>query len=253
MIPHLLPNVVNLLAGCYKEQPKIIWGGRRPRDWANTLAPGLGVEHRLPENPLSRAELRAIWSDKNNCVETCALATMAWGGMRAGHGRKAWAAREHWLPVCQELRLGKYDRKQAYQAFAELRKAEKLPSIGPAYFTKFLFFGMPDQTAYILDQWTARSIHLLTGQDQLPVVKKDYASAGQARANSSKLRLIVADQNSADAYEAYCLAVERLGHALGVTSHEAEEMIFSAGRPNIHPWRDYVCKEWFRQLPAFYI
>lgn len=174
---------------------------------------------------------------------------MAWGGMHVGNGRKAWAARAHWLPLCDEIRAGKHTRKNAYNEFAKLRASKKLPGMGPAYFTKIIFFSSPSHDGYILDQWTARSIHILTDQDQIPLVQKESSTVAKAKVNPFNLKIIVSDKTTANDYEDYCQRVEDLAVALGVTPHRAEEMMFSSGAPHQHPWREHVRSAW----PPFYL
>jgi hypothetical protein len=139
--------------------PSLAWAGKAPARWVSSLKISFEDPNNLIDRSISRSELINLWRDPNISTETCFLSTMAWGGMKAGHGRSIWATRKDWLPVCEQLRAGIIpNRVEAFEAFRLLRHGGKLPGMGPAYFTKVLFFARPIQDAYILDQWTARSM-----------------------------------------------------------------------------------------------
>lgn len=231
-----------------------VWVGVSPYSWAESVKTGLGNLYRLSTVPLTRSSLRALWLNSTVSVEACFISTMAWGGMQRGNGRRAWAARESWLPVCHDVRAGRHSRSSGYAAFSELRASARLPGMGPAYFTKLLFFADPKADAYILDQWTTRSIHLLTGQGQYPAVRKDYATAKKAilLEAPTKLRVIVDDSVSVSDYLDYCLRVETLGRLLNLHPHAVEERLFSAGGRHPHPWRAYVMSAWSHSSPSIY-
>jgi hypothetical protein len=172
--------------------------------------------------------------------------------MKVGSGRDFWAKMKHWLPLCDEIRSGKHTRRSAYAAFAALRVAGHLPSMGPAYFTKIIFFADPKADGYILDQWTARSVHTLTSQSKWPAVIIDYGTKAKAASDPRHLRVRVIDRVTDTDYEDFCLLVEDVGRQIGSTPHATEEMLFSAGGRNPHPWRRHVMTSWAHQLPPFY-
>jgi hypothetical protein len=96
--------------------------------------------------------------------------------------------------------------------------------MGPAYFTKLIFFLRPDLNGYIMDQWLARSINLL------------FPQAGPIRLSNT----VVTDRNTADDYERFCSHVEHVARELGITPAEAEERMFSNGGRSKGRWRQYV-------------
>ncbi|WP_394337060.1 hypothetical protein [Ectopseudomonas mendocina] len=253
MIPPLIPSEIIRFQSLNVGKLSA-WVGVDPYSWAESLEAGLGNRFGLSSTPFTRSSLRAVWANSTIPTEACFLSTMAWGGMQRGNGRRAWAARENWLPVCQDLRAGRHSRSTGYAAFSALRADGRLPGMGPAYFTKLLFFADPKADAYILDQWTARSIHLLTGQGQYPGVRKDQATAKKAAllGAPTKMRLIVDDSVSFSDYLDYCLRVEELGLALNMHPHAVEERLFSAGGRHPHPWRAYVMSAWNHSTPSLY-
>lgn len=139
------------------------------------------------------------------------------------------------VPLVEELRFRGFCRKIAYQKFKDLRKNQMLPGCGPAYFTKFIFFmnggkkSNPQHNGFIMDQWTVKSIQLLTGE------RRPYlSSAGY-----------VNDDNTDEDYEFYCHTIEELASKLRFQDPDmAEEAIFSNGGKNSGAWRRYVKRNW---------
>ena len=102
--------------------------------------------------------------------------------------------------------------------------------IGPAYYTKLIFFCHPKHDGYIMDQWTARSANLLIDQ-----------SDNRIRLNKSKYFQGVSDFNNQCVYEEFCCNVERLAKECGNPyPSEIEEALFSKGGRNKLDWRRYV-------------
>jgi hypothetical protein len=135
---------------------------------------------------------------------------------------------------------GRLNRSQAYQKFAELRNSDELPGLGPAYFTKLIFFLMTDRErpGYIMDQWTSASVNLLFEQTIVhTTVQKNFKNDG-----SFKVSEFVNDSNSQQQYDKFCQAVECLAKKLDVSSERTEEMMFSEGRGR-GVWRNYVVKQ----------
>lgn len=232
--------------------PLPAWSGKKPHQWAGNISVALqglpGVSH----TALTRSALRALWLNPQITTEVCVLSTMAWGGMKAHHGRDFWTAKAHWLPLCDEVRQGKHTRRSAFDAFSKLKANGKLPCMGPAYFTKVIFFADSKADGYILDQWTARSVHLLTGQWQWPRVEADYTTKKKAVNDPTQLRVRVIDKVTGADYEDFCVLVEDVGARLGIHPHLAEEQLFSTGGKQAHPWRAHVMSAWTRQSPVFY-
>ena len=95
--------------------------------------------------------------------------------------------------------------------------------LGPSYFTKLLFFFSSDDNFWIMDQWTGKSINLLTG-------KKVVRFTGSSPS----------DQNKGGNYQAYCEEVDALATQLNTNGNEIEQRLMSKGKPNPWPWRSHV-------------
>jgi hypothetical protein len=98
--------------------------------------------------------------------------------------------------------------------------------IGPAYFTKLIFFANPRHDGYIMDQWTSRSVNFLL--ERSPIVKM-------------RTKNHVDPRNDEAAYERFCCAVEALSDLLiNRSPEETEQCLFSTGGRQPHPWRRYL-------------
>ena len=156
----------------------------------------------------------------------------AWGGINRKHACSALQSFVGWEPIISNLRSEKCSSIEAYNQFYELRKSKKLSGIGPAYYTKLIFFCHPKHDGYIMDQWTARSVNLLVDQTEAHV-----------RLNKSKYFQGVSDTNDQRVYEKFCNNVERLAKKCGKGDpSEIEEALFSKGGRNKLDWRRYVIK-----------
>lgn len=209
---------------------KLTWTGRTPQRWANSVEQGLGTG--LPDKPVHRGDLRAFCRDESHSLEACFLTVMAWGGMKVPHGQLAWSARGGWLKTIAWLREDGPTRTEAFARLSGLRSTGKLPGIGPAFFTKLMFFLRTADDAYILDQWTAKSVHVLTGQYHAPPLARHHHR--------------VPDDLSTEDYEIYCLFVERLAQKVGRDGPDTEHALFSVGGKRSGSWRRYVRKYWQR-------
>lgn len=231
---------------CYAE-PLTPWIGRPPKAWLTNIGSAMASDAAVPVESPSRKMLYDLWSSDTD-TEVCALVTLAWGGMRVNHGRALLAHRTHWKTICDDLRNGEHTRQSAYDAFKRLRTERKLPGMGPAYFTKLIHFACPKAKGYILDQWTARSVHALTNQASWPAVQ---VSVRATSINPSSLRVRVIDRVSAADYEDYCDWIDSLATHLLIPGVEVEEKLFSSGGKNPHEWRKHVLADWLLR-PGFY-
>lgn len=206
---------------------------RKPRPWARQVGASEKVCNQLPEDRVDRAELKRICSDEKASAEQCFLAIMAWGGMKLDHGRRAWAIRESWVKIVDDLRAGRLTRVEAYGRFQQLRRDHPGCGMGPAYYTKLIFFAHPAHDGYIMDQWTSLSVNLLV-ESPSPLVA---LTSGQVRGVRYDR---VTDANSAETYERFCSAIDQLAQALGLSAEQVETRMFSQGGKRPGVWRRYV-------------
>lgn len=208
----------------------VSWQGKKPLHWARQV---IGNQETLPkdlpEDRMSRTEVESFCRDSKHSDEACFLATMAWGGMRNDHGASAWAKKDQWVPLVRSMRSGKMTcRLQLFDHF----NCIAVDGLGPAYFTKLMYFNSLAGNAYILDQWTGRSTNLLTQSNMVRLTN-----------NVGAPQRWVERRNTSDNYGAYCREVEKLAVQLDLPPQRIEEHLFAGLRGRTpHPWREYVRK-----------
>lgn len=185
----------------------------------------------LPDKPVDREFLFSMAASDEASTLTCCVAIFAWGGMRRDHARAVLGTADKWLPIAEAIRRQQIGRKDAYIRFMQARQSKNLPGMGPAFFTKLIyFFGEKSNSrGYIMDQWTALSANLLVGH---PLVEM------QSLKNAAR----VSDNNSADVYDEFCNFIEALGKELNESADKAEMRIFSVGGRGEKQgkWRAYL-------------
>ncbi|MEW4398472.1 hypothetical protein AB1J06_07270 [Agrobacterium tumefaciens] len=228
--------------------------GEGPLKW---FQPVQNYAHELTckalEATTNRARLLEFAADEKISVEDLCVSILAWGGMRpANRNRLFERSARPWLNIAEEVRAGVFDRGSAYRHFAELRSRKDKPmnGMGPAYFTKLIYFLMPENQpkGYILDQWAGLSINLVSGGN---LVKMDENVAWKLKGKALE-RIVssrVSDVNTAEDYERFCTAIESLSDRLGAgwTPGQAERALMSGSRDK---WRQYVVAERFGSLPV---
>lgn len=209
--------------------------GRVPSQWALNVGLPKQIIERLPGKKLNRAELRDFCS---NADPSAAVATvLAWGGMKVAHGKRIvspsfWAKLK---PIAAELKQGELHRKTAYDTLMQYRAENRGCGLGPAYFTKLIYFLDPKHNGYIMDQWTSLSVNLVFSKGGRPIVDMVTSTYRGRRTDT------VSDKNKPDNYDAFCLCIEHLAEKLGTTDPStAEEWAFSRGGKSPAPWRAYV-------------
>jgi hypothetical protein len=97
-----------------------------------------------------------------------------------------------------------------------------------------------------MDQWTAKSIHLLIDGPKSP--KLDGLGWNENKATGIRWQVArVSDQNTHEEYEVFCQVIEELALELNSTGSKAEELIFSVGargRGLPGAWRRHVWEHW---------
>ena len=200
---------------------------------------------RLPDEGVKRSEVFDLAADPTVSVATVSVAAMAWGGMHLGSWKLLWSTSNgEWLNVAQRIRKGCRTRAQAYQCLKELRDRKELKGMGPAYFTKLIYFltpraGPERKPGYIMDQWAGCSVNLLTGSDM--VLLDGTRTWGRPKGKlAPSFALTVSDENTSDDYEAFCCVVERLASRFCLCVDQGDQALISVGRPNPGTWRRYV-------------
>ncbi len=205
--------------------------GVNPKKWVESFKINdvPSIEY-IPDEKIDRSRVRAICTDTQTPVLLGYVCAMAWGGQgmfNRKHVETAWRARELLEDHLIRLRKGKITRVSAYEMFCG---DGRIPGLRASFFTKLLYFFSPEPNFYIMDQWTAKSVILLTGR---PVVRMDGDHPST-------------DNTGAD-YEKFCQQVDTIAEDLTCDGQVAEERMFSSGGVGRRPrgkWREYVKQHW---------
>lgn len=202
--------------------------GESPMSWVRKFKiTGIPNNTKLPNFKLTRQTVYSICQDPKIPVLFGYICVMAWGSQGSNSGGKthvqnAWKNRTLIQNQLNKLRKG-MSRKDAYNLFL----CNPISGLGPSYVTKLLFFFNSSPGCYIMDQWTAKSVILLTNSK---IVKMSGSIPSQS--------------NKAGNYQAFCEEVDHIAGLLGIIGDIAEERLYSqGGRPSM-PWRAYVRKNY---------
>ena len=200
---------------------------------------------KLPDDGVKRSEVFDLAADRNVKVATVCVAAMAWGEMHLVHWNTLCrTSGGKWLEVAQCILDGKLTRAQAYERLKALRAQGKLKGMGPAFFTKLIYFlaprGEPERKAgYIMDQWAGSSVNLLVDSE---LVLFDVIRTWNRPKDQPKATFVftVSDENTNDDYEAFCSVMDRLACCFCLCVDQVDQAVFSVGRPKPGTWREYV-------------
>lgn len=156
------------------------------------------------------------------------ISILSWGGMRRDHGRRLFANIDPLLELVDNLRNNIYiTRAFAFESIQNVRREGLLPGLGIGYFTKLICFLSPKLKGYIMDQWVAKSINLLTDEKIINISNGNWVN----------------DINDGEVYENFCSKIDELAIILECQGFEAEKRIFSVGRGH-GEWRNYLIENY---------
>lgn len=216
-------------------------GGRDVRSFAARLQ-GVG-DAQLPEGRISRSGVFNLAENPEISTIAVCAAALAWGGMNEGFSQGFFAqAGNGWLDIADMIRRGELSRQQAYGEFSTLREGGQLPGIGPAYFTKIIYFLTPKCVAarkqpFIMDQWAGCSINLLLSQE---LVKMNVSRVWKRNKDKPDFSYQVSEVNTAEDYEAFCAAVDALRAECALTPEKVDRAMVANGGRKRSSWRRYV-------------
>ena len=196
----------------------------------------VAIADRLPATKLDRYEVLSEVQGKTRPVEELAPIIFSWGGMDRRRGQLALASFCKWKEIVEALVDGQASATEAYARFAKFR-ANGGRGMGPAYFTKLIFFFTAHDEVncgFIMDQWTALSANFLTGSALVHLSKVR---------SKKRTSYWVNDKNTERDYANFCRFIRILALELGVKSPSlAEEMVYSEGRGK-GAWREILRRQ----------
>lgn len=214
----------------------------------------------LSNKSLNRQEMRDRISELKNKKEISSvdirrsiIEIFCWGGMNFRNARIALSCSylSKYEDICRGLLSDNtspadtISPADAYKKFYDAYRLGQITYIGPAYYTKLIFF-FGDQTGVIMDQWTARSINKLF-EEKPPIVKLTN--------KKSENKQSVPPSNTSENYGKFLEKCECLRKKLDVkTLSEAEELIFSCGDSDPKVKKEHrdtnrrICSAWRRYI-----
>lgn len=214
-IPHHLNTLQNIV---HIPQIEV---GYNALQWGQQVLENLQLNANLNRR-FSRPTLLNYCQNPENDDLHVTVAVLAWGGMRRDHATTLFNT-DGWQIVVQGIRNGAIETKEtAFQEFQQLRNVAR-NGLGIGYFTKLICFLNPELNGYILDQWTGKSVNLLTGQPHVNISPAGWVN----------------DNNTAQVYQTFCSYIDELSQELGLNGLDTEERIFSTGRGQ-GAWRNYL-------------
>lgn len=208
------------------------WKPQSPKSWHALVFETDAVQ--LPERGMDRTQLKEFAAGRSSESEVFS-AIMAWGGMNRRHGSRVAQNFQPIAEIIKSLRSDELSRRDAYNAFAAARRARQAVGLGPAYFTKLIFFASPRHDGYILDQWTGRSVNLLSGREVVKIRKNSQLVDGRTQQN-----VMITDGTTAEMYEDFCVILEEIAHSAAVTPEQIELRLFSGGGKKAGAWREHL-------------
>lgn len=209
------------------------WQGYKPNDRIRHLEGVKPICSDLGDRVVDRVDLNAACLDTSAVTDRDLLwAILFWGKIRIGAARRLARNEVVWSEAVGRFRRGGMTRTQCYSFCRGI--IERLPGggIGPAFFTKLIFFANPRHDGYVMDQWTSRSVNLLVSGPPVVLMRtRDH----------------VDPRNTADHYERFCQIMEDLSEVANqcdrpvpLCPEDIERCLFSTGHPKRHLWRKYV-------------
>lgn len=221
-MPFIQTHLQILIEANYLPQQEV---GINAMLWWQSVCPHCREIPTVLNRRFNRDSLFELCKSSEVDTQTKIIAIMAWGSMRRNNARLALINNNALLAACNEIQRGNISRGEVFNRFIDLRRTAYLKGIGIAYFTKLMYFlnASEPNNWYILDQWTAKSINLLCGQDIVLI------------SNNT-----VSNKNTVNNYNLFCDKIDELAMELNLSGGETEELIFSKGGKNRGKWREHV-------------
>ncbi len=203
------------------------WTGINALNWAKYV--DRSINNEVLNKKLTRGDLLSTNFVNGLDDRELSFAILSWGGMNREHGSTLFT-QTGWLDLVGDIRCGKIgSREEAYRKFYILKKQNKLPGMGPAYYTKLVCFLNPNINGYVMDQWTAKSVNLLCNKE---IVKLTSTGFVDPLKNDEKV------------YRTFCEVIDQLSNDLKMKGLDVEESMFSSGGKMKGQWRQVVVENW---------
>lgn len=186
----------------------------------------------VPKGKINRNDVFSFIKTHKNDPLLISLVILSWGGITVKNLSLLMSGGSKWndvLGVIDGIVNKKIDWLSAYECFYDLQNSG-LKGMGPAYYTKLIYFLTigSSESGFIMDQWTARSMNLLSGEDLIKLSSPDKRN-----------RRYVSPHNGPIVYKEFCSRILMLSKIKEMRPDEVELRMFSEGRGK-GAWRNYV-------------
>jgi hypothetical protein len=224
-MPVIIPARADELFQCHPNPPDQGPVGRKADLYLQIYQGGkTGLSPDQVSKKLTRVEVRKICRNPDIPVLEAYCTAMSWGVQNLTHFRtsisKDDGSRSRLEGLLAELRASRATRMEDFNKTQQA--CASIKGLGISFFTKLLFFFRPSEDAYILDQHTAKSAHLLF--EHSPVLVRNHMPHPETDGSQ---------------YADFCEALENLGLHGGRqwTGESVERAIFDKPRGK---WRRHV-------------
>lgn len=178
------------------------------------------------DKQFTRTEVKAICQSQEIEVLDAYAVAMAWGGQHLTHFKNSVSAtsKAELTKLLTKLRHSTRPRAEDFDLCSQA--CDNINGLGISFFTKLLYFFRANDDAFILDQWTAKSAHVLL--ESSPIL---ITSQGMPHVSTN-----------GEHYELFCQFIEKLAQQLSSTDQtwtadETEIALFDKPRGE---WRSFV-------------
>ena len=205
---------------------------------------GEAERNQAVKNMKTRRDVFSIIERSNDIVKDCS-AILDWGGMHGENRRRIVSQPDKsWLKLAKQAKIGNLNRFELYSEFSDLQARDKLKGMGPAYFTKLIYFLMPDDPhnprGYIMDQWVGCAVNILNDSDVVLMDSSYTKKWSKARKIKPDSNYQVTNVNTVENYKSFCRQIEILAEEISVKPDFAECLLMSKGGTKPLEWRAYV-------------
>ncbi len=199
------------------------WKGINALNWAKHI--DKSVVNEMLNRKVTREDLMSYDFVNGLDDRELSIAILSWGGMNRRHGLSLFSEKEWIKSVGLIRRSNNLSREDAYEQFYILKSENKLPGLGPAYYTKLVCFLNTNMKGYIMDQWTAKSVNLLCNKEIVKLTLSGYVNL---------------QHNNKNIYKVFCEIIDKISADLNKNGLDVEESMFSNGGKNKGMWRKFV-------------
>ena len=186
----------------------------------------------IPNKAMTRDELYAYVNRPETSMLKGILTILGWGDIQPKNFRSFANKETKFLAeALKDIAKSQLSQSEAYEKIKSLKKGSskhwKLYGLGPAYYTKLLYFYTKEKkhTCYIMDQFTARSMNFLCYKNEIPLTEDGN----------------VDKSNTGEIYERFCLRIEAISRNLKAEGKKVEpENVEFALFGKDSDWRTYL-------------